>query len=127
MAVEGSNKINNFYGLDAWKVSHSLVLETYKATETFPTKETYSLIDQMRRASSSITANIAEGFGRFYYKDKQRFYFQARGSVIELQNFFILGKDLGYIKSDDFENLFALSERSTMLINGLIRSIEKKK
>ena len=81
-------KIDNFYQLDAWREAHKLVLLVYKETESFPKREKFGVIDQLRRAASSVTANVAEGFGRFHYADKIRFYFQARGSVKEVQNLF---------------------------------------
>ena len=79
--------ITDFYQLKAWQENHQLVLSIYKITKTFPNEEKYGIIDQLRRASSSITANIAEGFGRFHYADKIRFYLQARGSLKEVENF----------------------------------------
>jgi len=89
-----NNKINNFYELDAWKKGYILVLEIYKITKEFPKEELYGIVSQLRRAASSITANISEGFARYHYKDKVRFYHQARGSAAEVQNFLILASDL---------------------------------
>ena len=91
------NSIKNFYDLEAWKKGHALVLSIYKITESFPKEETYGIISQLRRASSSITANIAEGFARYHFRDKIRFYHNARGSVAEVQNFLLLAKDLKFI------------------------------
>jgi len=59
-----NGKIQSFTDLNVWKEGHKLVLMIYKITASFPQKETYSIIDQMRRAAASITANVAEGFGR---------------------------------------------------------------
>ena len=81
-------KINNFYDLEAWKISHGLVLEIYKITKSFSKEEMYGITSQIRRAASSITANIAEGFARYHFKDKIRFYYQARASVAEVQKAF---------------------------------------
>ncbi|NCS31953.1 four helix bundle protein [bacterium] len=117
--------VANFYDLHTWQVSHRLVLEIYKSTKAFPTHEKYALSDQLRRASSSITANIAEGFGRYHYKDKSRFYVLARGSCSEVQNFLILARDLSYISTERYMELFEISITSTKLLNGLIRSIRK--
>lgn len=55
----------SFTDLDAWKVNHELVMKIYQITKTFPREEKFGVIDQIRRAASSITANIAEGWGRF--------------------------------------------------------------
>jgi len=117
-------QITDFYQLDAWKISHQFVLKIYKCLDSFPVNEKYGVIDQLRRASSSITANIAEGFGRYHKKDKIHFYFQARGSLKEVQNFLLLSKDLGYIKDSVIKSLWLDSKDSEKLINGLIRSTE---
>lgn len=119
--------INNFYDLDAWKKGHLLVLEIYKITRSFPKEELYGIVSQLRRAASSITANIAEGFSRYHFKDKTRFYYQARGSVSEVQNFLILAKDLGFISLEECKEAGEIANEIKQLINGLIRSIEKQK
>ena len=97
--------VNNFYDLDAWQKSHKLVLEIYKLTRNFPKEELYGVISQLRRAVSSITANIAEGFARYHFKDKIRFYHQARGSAAEVQSFLLLAKDLEYISLEKCKEL----------------------
>ncbi|HPA25526.1 MAG TPA: four helix bundle protein [bacterium] len=119
-----STQIRNFYDLEAWKVSHDFVLEIYKITKNFPKDELYGVVSQLRRAASSVTANIAEGFSRYHFKDKIRFYYQARGSVSEAQNFLLLAKDLGYIKFEQCGIIGEKGNNSRQLINGLIRSIE---
>ena len=121
------DKIKDFYQLDAWKESHKLNLLVYKITNAFPKDEKYCLTDQIRRAVSSITANIAEGFGRFHFTDKIRFYHQARGSIKEVQNFIILAKDLGYFNVEEAKKIWKKSKDAEKLINGLIRSAEKQK
>jgi len=120
-------KIKNFYDLDAWKKTHKFALDIYRITKGFPKEELYGITSQLRRAASSITANIAEGFSRYHYNDKIRFYHNARGSVSETQNFILLAKDLSLLIEKDFKYLFSLSEEVSKLINGLIRSIENQK
>ena len=112
--------ISNFYDLNAWKKAYELVLEIYKFTKKFPKEELYGITSQLRRAASSIGANIAEGFSRYHYNDKIRFYHNARGSVSETQNFLFLSKDLNFIDLKQFNNLFILSKEVIKLINGLI-------
>ncbi len=118
--------IRNFYDLEAWKKGHKLVLEIYKLTKGFPKEELFGIIAQLRKAASSITANIAEGFERYHFKDKIRFYYQARGSVAEVQNFLLLAKDLKYINFETCKNLGQKANEVRQIINGLIRSIEKQ-
>ena len=122
-----NTEIKNFYDLEAWKKSHKLVLEIYKITKDFPKEELYGIVSQIRRASSSITANIAEGFARYHFKDKTRFYYQSRGSAAEVQNFLLLAKDLGFIDIGVCKNLGEKAKKVMQLINGLIRSIERQK
>ena len=117
-----SKNINNFYDLTAWKEVHLLVLGVYKITKTLPSEEMYGITSQIRRASSSITANIAEGFSRYHYKDKVRFYYQARGSISEVQSFLILSRDLGYISTEQCSELGERANQVRQLLNGLIRA-----
>lgn len=119
-------RIGSFTDLDAWKVNHELLLEIYKVTEHFPREETFGLISQIRRAVASVTANIAEGFGRFHYKDKINFYYRARGSLLEVQNFLIAARDLSYLDDEKFKVLKGKSGYGLRLINGLIRSLGKQ-
>jgi four helix bundle protein len=114
--------ISNFTDLDAWKVNHELVLKVYKLTIKFPKDERFGVVDQLRRAVSSITANIAEGWGRYHYADRIKFYYNARGSSCEVQNFLILAEDLNYLTHKDFVELNDLVEKGAKVINGLIRS-----
>lgn len=119
-------KINNFYELDAWKMGHLLVLEIYQITESFPKNEIYGITSQIRRAASSITANIAEGFARYHFKDKIRFYYNSRGSVAEVQNFLFLARDLNHINIVSFKKIEERTNEVGKLINGLIRSAENQ-
>jgi len=115
-------QINNFTDLNAWKINHLLVLEIYKITKNFPREELFGVTNQLRRSAASITANVAEGWGRFQPNDRIHFYHQARGSLTETENFLILAKDLNYISLPDFHGLKNSIENGRKLINGLIRS-----
>lgn len=115
-------KIKSFTGLKAWQEGHRLVLQIYKVTAKFPTKETYSLTDQMRRAAVSITSNIAEGFSRQTYKEKLQFYFMAQGSLTELENQLLVARDVGYVVKDKYFD--KLAEQCVLvhkLLSGLIK------
>ncbi len=116
--------IKNFTDLEAWKEAHKLTLLIYKVTRNFPKEEMFGLISQIRRAAISIESNIAEGFARFHYKDRVNFYFQARGSVSEVESQSITSKDLGYLKENEFKEIFSQSEKAGIILSGLIRSTE---
>ena len=91
--------------MSIWKLSMDLAVEIYELTESIPKKEDYSLTSQIRRSALSISANIAEGFGRFHNKDKINFYYYARGSVTETQSHLIYCSRVKFLKSDVSENL----------------------
>jgi len=119
--------VKQFFDLVAWQKGHMLVLEIYKATNKFPEEEIYGLTSQIKRAAISVTANIAEGFGRYHYKDKEKFYYQARGSLTEVVNFILLARDLEFIMGAHAEELLTAANEVEKVLNGLIRSIEKQR
>lgn len=116
-----NNTIKDFIDLYSWQESHKLVLMIYKIIKKFPKEETFALSDQMRRASVSITSNIAEGFGRQTIKEKIQFYYQAQGSLSEIKNQLLISKDLNYISSNEFTEIFNQANLSHQLLHGLIK------
>jgi len=90
-----------FTQLEVWKQAHQAVLDVYRLTKGFPGDERFMMVSQMRRAAVSITANIAEGYGRRAPRDKARCYTISQGSAEELAYFLILARDLGYAKDVD--------------------------
>ncbi len=116
------SNIKSFTDLHAWQEGHQLVLAIYQITDTFPSKEQFSLIDQMRRCSISITSNIAEGFSRKGNKEKAQFLYIALGSITELQNQLLIGRDIGYIPKELFHSTSEQTVIVSKLINGLIKS-----
>jgi len=121
MNNNNTTKIKSFTDLNAWKEGHKLVILTYKITKEFPKEEMYSLIDQMRRAATSITSNIAEGFGRQTYKEKVQFYYLAQGSLIELKNQILIAKDVGYLKEEKLREFTAQANLAHQLLQGLLQ------
>lgn len=131
-----TQKIRSFTDLIVWKEAHKLVIMIYKVTKNFPREETYSLIDQMKRCSVSISSNISEGFSRqtkkekvqFYFRQKASFaYFMAKGSLTELQNQLLVARDIGYLPKDDFDKAAHQTILVHKLLNGLIKTSETKK
>ncbi len=116
------SNIHHFTHLIAWQKNYQLVLKIYKITKKFPKEELFGLVSQIRRAAVSITANIAEGYGRFHSKDRIRFYLQARGSSTELQNHLILAHDLNYITEEEFNVLKVDAFEGYKIICGLIKA-----
>ncbi len=103
-------KIQRFTDLKAWQEAHALVLGVYQATKKYPDDERFGLVIQCWRAAVSISSNIAEGFGRFSSKDKHHFYSMAKTSLAELQNQFMISRDLNYISMNVFEELYKRCE-----------------
>jgi four helix bundle protein len=98
--------MRNFQQLEIWQRSHQLTLRVYTATQSFPKEEIYGLTSQMRRSSSSVPTNIAEGCGRNSSIEFNRFLVIATGSLSELQYQFILSRDLKYFSEPIFKELF---------------------
>lgn len=118
-------KIKHFTDLQAWQEGHKLVILIYQITEQCPQSEMFGSTNQIRRAVTSITANIAEGFSRFSYKDRVRFYYQSRGSISEVENFLLIIKDLKFISIEDFNESWSQCEKVASIVNGLINSTKK--
>lgn len=114
-------KIETFTDLNVWKEGHRLVVMVYKITRDFPKEELYSITNQMRRAAASITANIAEGFGRQSYKEKVQFYYMSKGSLAELKNFILIAKDVGYLTKTELGTLASQANIVDQLLQGFIK------
>jgi len=116
------DKISDFTDLIVWKKGHQLVLDIYKTTELFSSKERFGLVSQMQRAAVSITSNIAEGFARRSKKEKVQFYFTSLASLAELRSQLIICKDIKYINEKSFNIFEEQAVEIRKLLNGLIKS-----
>ena len=110
----------SFTDLLAWRRAHELSLLVYSVTKTFPVNERRGLTDQLRRASVSVTSNLAEGFGRRTPSDKAYRYSLAAGSLYEIQSQLLISRDLGLLLQEEFQKASGLSVESARLINRLI-------
>ena len=95
---------------------------SYALCTKFPADERYGLISQLRRAAVSVTANIAEGFGRFSYQENIQFCRQARGSAFEVRDHLTTAFDQGYITLDEMKAADNLAQRVIQTLNGYIRA-----
>lgn len=118
-------KISSFTDLTSWQEAHKLALLVYKVTETFPVNEVYGLSSQLKRAASSVTSNIAEGFGRKTTGDREHFFVMASGSLYEIKSQLLLAKDLGFLKTKDFDVMAKQANTAHKLLNGLLRAHRK--
>lgn len=112
-------------GLEVWKKAHNLVLKIYQLTASYPKAETYALIDQLRRAAYSVSANIVEGQSRNTTREYRSFLYNARGSVEEVRYFLLLSKDLGYIDQTMYKIIESEYETVSKMLNGLIKSLKR--
>ena len=127
--VDGSSdknrrKITSFEDMEVWQEAQNLAVLVYKVTRSFPDGERFALTSQIRRAAYSVSANIAEGFGRITVSDKLHFYTMAYGSLLETKNFSYLAERLEYIEHSLLETLLAQSLSCQKLINALKRSLK---
>lgn len=115
--------MQDYKELLVWQKSHLLVISIYKCLTSFPKEETYNLVSQLRRAATSIPANIAEGTGRYTQKDFASFLQNALGSAHEVEYLLILSKDLAYIKMEDFQSLSSNTNEIKAMLISLIKKV----
>ena len=112
-------KIYSFEKLEVWKESTELVKLIYRITDDFPSEEKFGLISQLRRASVSISSNLAEGTSRKTYKDKAHFTTIAFSSTMEVLNQLIISKELNFISENDYILARTKIEKITNMLNAL--------
>lgn len=118
------SRIRSYKDLEVWKKAVALVTDVYRETRSFPKEEIYALTNQIRRAASSVPANIAEGWGRGKTKEFCQFLRIARGSLLELETHLIVAGNLAYIKADENQRLAAGIEEVSKMLNALIAKLE---
>lgn len=123
---DSKQQIQSFEDLTVWQYAQDLSVSVYKITQEFPQSEQFGITNQIRRASSSISANIAEGFGHTTVKDKLQFYAIAHGSLLETKNFIYLSYKIGYLDNANKDNLIKSVTELQMLLAGFIRSTRKR-
>jgi four helix bundle protein len=111
-----------FEDLIVWQKSHQLTPLVYRLTGSFPKTELYGLTSQMRRAAVSVPANIAEGFKRRRNPDKARCMNIAQGSLGEVRYYFLLARDLGYVKDVERPRIDEVARLLTAYIGSVMDS-----
>jgi len=112
---------NSFEKLKVWQLSHKLVLEIYKLTESFPSGERFSLVDQIRRSASSVPTNIVEGNERKSKKEYIQFLYTSKGSLAETRYHLLLAKDLEYISEEKYNSLISNAVEISKMLSALIK------
>lgn len=118
--------MQNYKDLKVWEKAHEFTLKVYEGTKIFPKEEIYSLTNQMRRAASSVPANIAEGCGKNSKLELAHFLNIALGSANESEYFLILSKDLIYLKEETYVILYNLINEIKSMLIALINKVRMK-
>ena len=109
-----------FFTIAAWQRADDLAVKIYQTTKNFPSSERYGLTSQMQRAAVSVAANIAEGSGRQTLADYIRFLYIAKGSLTEVEYYIHLANRLGYLSSEQNNQLNRLQRMTAGALNGFI-------
>jgi len=120
-------EIKTFEDLEVWKSCRRLRQKIFTITQNYPTQEERRLVNQLRRAAISTTANIAEGYGSFHYQENIQYCRQSRGSLYEILDHLITSLDQEYISKECFENLKHEFVTSIKLLNGYLRMLQRSK
>jgi four helix bundle protein len=116
--------MKDFHNLKVWERAHGLTLSVYKVTRSFPNYELYGLISQIRRSSSSIPTNIAEGCGRDSQAEMIHFFLVAMGSSSELEYQIILAHDLEYLDEEEYGELSRELAEVRRMLNAYIQKLK---
>ncbi len=119
--------MQSYEELGVWQKSVSLAIEIYKTTEPFPQVEKFGLTGQIRRATTSVPANIAEGWGRGSTKEYIQFLLVARGSLLELETHLIIAQKLNYLKEEQLKGLRTQTGQIGRMLNGLIHALRGRR
>jgi four helix bundle protein len=118
--------MRNYQDLQVWTKAHALTLKLYQLSRAFPREEIYGVTSQMRRAATSIGANLAEGCGRRTSNELARFVRIAMGSASELDYHLLLCHDLGFLKAEDFRKTSKDLTEVRKMMTSFLRSIEEQ-
>jgi four helix bundle protein len=116
--------MRNYRDLQTWHKAHQLTLELYKVSRQFPKEEMYGLISQLRRAASSIGANLAEGCGRQTNSEFARFVRISMGSASELDYHLLLSRDLGFLGTEAYEHVSKNLIEVRKMLTSLLSAVE---
>ena len=115
--------MEDFKGLRVWQKAYELTLNVYRKSATFPKEEIYGLTSQLRRATMSIGANIAEGCGRRSDPELRRFLQIARGSANEVECHLLLARDMRFLSLEDFKKLEGMVLEIQRMLASLVQRL----
>src|SRR3989339_960065 len=118
--------INKFTDLEIWQLAKDIVIKTYRLLNTFPIEEKYGVVAQCKDSVVSIPSNIAEAFGRYYFKDRIKFLYNSRGSLEETKSHLLLSDSLGFITKENivlYHEILQDLEKLGVKLNNYIKGI----
>lgn len=124
MRIDVQRKPRDFKQIVAWQKAHELALDVYRASATWPVEERFGLSNQIRRASASITSNIAEGCGRGTEAELARFMANSMGSASEVEYQLLLARDLGYLTAHQHASLDERIREVGKMLAGYINKLQ---
>jgi four helix bundle protein len=116
-----------FEELKFYQIAQLLVQAAYEVAKKLPDYEKYNMASQLRRAALSTTLNVAEGYGRYHYPDKLRFFYYARGSLYETLSAFVSAHSVKYIDDQQLAWVRRHCDEAAAALNGYINYIRKHK
>ncbi len=119
--------IRSFMDLEAWKKARQLRREISILVKSFSSHERFELTSQIKRSARSVTANIAEGYGRFHHQENIQFCRIARGSLTETLDHLTVALDEEYLNDSEFETFEGKLEECLKILNGYINYLKKAK
>lgn len=117
--------LQTYRDLIVWQKSMDLVVEIYRLAKLFPQEELFGLTSQIRRATISVPANIAEGYGRRHRKEYLNHLSIARGSLMEVETHLQIALRLSYLEREQAKPVWNMLQEIGRLLNGLVRSLEE--
>lgn len=119
--------VNSYKDLIVWRAAVDLAVTCYSETKSFPSSETYGMVSQIRRASASVAANIAEGHGREHTGSFIQFLRIAQGSLKELETHVFISERVGLIHEAETQRIFLQTDEIGKMLRSLIRSLERRR
>jgi four helix bundle protein len=116
-----------FEDLECFKLALDVIVNAHDFALSLPSDERFDMVSQIRRASKSITANIAEGYGRYHYLDSLKFYSNARGSLNEVLGHLINARVLDYCDDKYFSSFYTLIRQAEKTLNGYMGYVRQQK
>ena len=124
MSSDQPERIQSYRDLKVWQKAMDIAVDCYALTKNFPREDMFGAVSQIRRASASVAANIAEGWGRNGPAELARFCDIAQGSIKELETHLILSMRNGIAPAEQIESLLERTEEVGRMLSAFIRSVK---